>query len=215
MLASANTLIVLFRSRIDVIYSTLNQLYVKPWVRIPPYVGGAITGWFMHGLHQQKTPSSEQEVTLQRRNSNLLRRLATQSFWFLAFLIYIATNFMSYWRSTPSWAVASIMSVGKFIFALCIGGVIIQCSRGHGGILNRLLSARPFLFLSKFCFSIYMLAPIIVVFMFAMRNEPTNFTEIGSGADFLAVIVLAIMSGMLLFTLVELPVHRISNILLK
>ncbi|XP_061401258.1 uncharacterized protein LOC133337009 [Musca vetustissima] len=208
----------LYCKTIDVIYSTLNQLYVKPWVRIPPYFGGAIMGWVMHWLQKTNPHHSEPEQVaseLHDRPSNRFRTIATQVFWLLTFIIYIATNFMSYWRSTPSWAVASIMSVGKLIFALFIGGIIIQCSRGHGGILNRLLSSRPFLFLNKFCFSIYMLAPIIVVFMFALRNEPTSFTEIGSGADFFAVIVLAILSAMLLYLLVELPMQRISNVLLK
>ncbi|XP_073844590.1 nose resistant to fluoxetine protein 6-like isoform X2 [Musca autumnalis] len=200
---------------IDVINSTLNELYVKPWVRIPPYVGGAIMGWLMHFTHRKQSQRIEPEQQLQNTKSNRFNRVGIRSFWLVTFVIYIATNFMSYWRSTPSWAVALIMSLGKFVFALCIGGIIIQCSRGQGGMLNRLLSARPFLFLNKFCFSIYMLAPIIVVLMFGLRNEPTIFTEMGSGADFFAVIVLAIMSGMLLYILVELPMQRISNVLLK
>lgn len=107
------------------------------------------------------------------------------------------------------------MSMGKLLFALCIGGVIIMCACGRGGCLNVLLSARPFLFLNKFCFSIYMLAPVVVVAMFGLRNEPTNFTEVGSGADFFTIIVLSIMSAFLMLMLIELPMQRIANRLLK
>uniref|UniRef100_A0A1I8QBL2 Nose resistant-to-fluoxetine protein N-terminal domain-containing protein n=1 Tax=Stomoxys calcitrans TaxID=35570 RepID=A0A1I8QBL2_STOCA len=198
----------------DVIYSTLNEVYVKPWVRIPPYIGGSIMGWVMYKMQQKRS----QTVGHQEHHQSWLHspnRAMRKIFWMFCFVIYISTNFMSYWRSTPTWAVATIMSVGKIIFALCAGGVIIECSRERGGLFNRLLSARPFLFLNKFCYSIYMVAPIIVGAMFGLRREPTNFTEVGSSCDFIAITVLSIVSGMLLYILVELPWQRVSNILLK
>ncbi|XP_075165922.1 nose resistant to fluoxetine protein 6-like [Haematobia irritans] len=200
---------------IDVIYSTLDELYVKPWVRIPPYIGGATMGWLMYTQQQRKSQMSgnqdHSEPHLKPPRKTYMKRI----FWFLCCMIYISTNFMSYWRSIPTWAVATIMSVGKLIFALFVGRVIIECSRDRGGLLNSLLSARPFLFLNKFCFSIYMLAPIIVVAMFGLRREATNFTEVGSGADFMAIIVLSISSGMVLYILVELPMQRVTNVLFK
>ena len=90
-----------------------------------------------------------------------------------------------------------------------------MCVCGRGGYLNALLSARFFLFLNKFCFSIYMLAPVIVVAMYGLRNEPTNFTEVGSGADFVAVIVLSIASAFIMMMLIEVPMQRITNRLLR
>ncbi|XP_046811025.1 uncharacterized protein LOC111688647 isoform X2 [Lucilia cuprina] len=248
---------------IDVIYSTLNQLYVKPWVRIPPYLGGATMGWLMHTLqqrqqqqqqkrhqhqhqkeqlqqteHQVEQQQQQQHVSVmaeshhpqlhhqhlhhrhhyhenQHEHKEHVRTFGRKAFWLFCIVLYVTTNFMSYWRSTPSWVVATIMSMGKLLFALCIGGVIIMCACGRGGCLNVLLSARPFLFLNKFCFSIYMLAPVVVVAMFGLRNEPTNFTEVGSGADFFTVIVLSIMSAFLMLILIELPTQRIANRLLK
>ncbi|XP_065368852.1 nose resistant to fluoxetine protein 6-like [Calliphora vicina] len=200
---------------IDVIYSTLNQLYVKPWVRIPPYLGGATMGWLMHTMQQRQQQRQQQHQPQQQQKEQLLRTFGRKAFWLFCIVLYVTTNFMSYWRSTPTWVVATIMSMGKLLFALCIGGVIIMCACGRGGCLNVLLSARPFLFLNKFCFSIYMLAPVVVVAMFGLRNEPTNFTEVGSGADFFTVIVLSIMSAFLMLILIELPMQRIANRLLK
>lgn len=179
-------------------------------------------GGLMHQLHtrqRQKVEHQEHQpqtwIPVQQCQDDKGLKVTHRMFWLWCFLLYVVTNFMSYWRSTPSWAVATIMSVGKLIFALTVGGVIIQCSHGRGGILNTLLSVRPFLFLNKFCFSIYMLAPVIVTLMFGLRNEATNFTEVGSGADFFSTIVLAILSAMILFMLVELPMQRIAKMLLK
>ncbi|KAM7343504.1 nose resistant to fluoxetine protein 6-like [Cochliomyia hominivorax] len=238
---------------IDVIYSTLNQLYVKPWVRVPPYLAGATMGWLMHILqqrqqqhHQQQEQHQQtfQKAQLQHTEEHQTEQHANETtetyhlqhqhhrhhhnrhyqhvgtfgrkaFWCFCLVLYVTTNFMSYWRSTPSWVVSTIMSMGKLLFALCIGGVIIMCACGRGGWLNVVLSARPFLFLNKFCFSIYMMAPVLVVAMFGLRNEPTNFTEVGSGADFVTAIVLSIMSAFLMLILIELPMQRIANRLFK
>ncbi|TMW46892.1 hypothetical protein DOY81_008030 [Sarcophaga bullata] len=217
---------------VDVIYSTLNQLYVKPWVRIPPYLGGATMGWLMHTLQQrhqyqqnkqqqqqhqqqQQDENDEQQYPVIRTETHLQAEqqyqrhhnhhhqhsqhqqshnelfvgpFARKTFWFLCLVLYATTNFMSYWRSAPTWAVATIMSLGKFFFALCIGGIIII---------------------------IYMLAPVIVVAMYGLRNEPTNFTEVGSGADFVSVIVLSIASAFIMMMLIEVPMQRITNRLLR
>lgn len=167
--------------------------------------------------HLQPQNQNQQQNQLQQpeyndqSNSSMSRKV----FWLFCLILYATTNFMSYWRSTPSWMVATIMSVGKLLFSLSVGGVIIICASGRGGYLNGLLSARPFLFLNKFCFSIYMLAPVVIVAMFGLRNEPTNFTEVGSGADFFTVIVLSIMSAFIMLILVELPMQRIANRLFK
>lgn len=178
-------------------------------------------GWCMHTFqpHQQQQQAEHQDEHQQHEHSPKRHiywtwRRTSKIFWLLSFVLYIATNFMSYWRSTPTWAVATIMSFGKLFFALWVGGVIVICARGQGGLFNSLLSARVFLFLNKFCFSIYMLAPVVVIAMFGFRNEPTNFTEVGSAADFFSVVVLAIASAFLLYLLVELPLQKISKVLL-
>lgn len=136
-------------------------------------------------------------------------------FWLVCLLLYVLTNFMSYWRSSPTWLVATIMSAGKCLFSVCVGGVIIMCTCGHGRWLNSFLSSTPFRFLGQCCFSIYMLAPLIVVAFFGLRNESTKFTEVGSGADFVAVIVTAMISALLMLLLIEMPIQRIVRLFLK
>ncbi|XP_011191649.1 nose resistant to fluoxetine protein 6 [Zeugodacus cucurbitae] len=236
---------------IDKLHSTLTQLYVKPWVRINPYLGGALCGWLLHHLaqqrrhrhrnHQQRSqqqqqqPQSESHVQTQQQQQSSHRQPCESSaatatadslaagnniswwraaFWLFIGIVYAVANFMSYWRSTPTWLVATIMSFGKLLFALCIGGGILMCACGHGGRLNALLSARPFLLLNKFCFSIYLLTPVITLVAYGLRNEPTSFNETSSGTDFIAVNVLAVVSSFLAYVLVELPVQRVCNKLL-
>ncbi|XP_037954884.1 uncharacterized protein LOC119684825 [Teleopsis dalmanni] len=256
--------------QIDVIHSTLSQLYVKSWVRCVPYIVGVAFGWLMHYYRhhhhhrrrhrhhqqnqqywqrqqQQQQQQQQEQLQYEHRLQKQLQQQEQQQqqvqvqqlehhaqysgvesttvdlrvsvwravFWLFLATIYVFTNFMSYWRSTPSWLVAIIMSFGKLLFAICIGGVILLCAFGHGGYFDALLSARPFLFMNKFCFSVYMVAPVIVFASFGLRSEATNFTEVGSGMDFLAIILLSMAGAFLLVLLVELPMQRIANILLR
>lgn len=136
-------------------------------------------------------------------------------FWSFCVLLYVATNFMSYWRTCPTWLVATIMSAGKCLFSVCVGGVIVMCTCGHGRRLNAFLGGTLFRFLSQLSYSIYMLAPLVVVTVFGLRIEPTKFTEIGSGADFVFVIVISILSALLMVLLLELPMQRIATLLFK
>ncbi|XP_049308007.1 uncharacterized protein LOC105227686 isoform X2 [Bactrocera dorsalis] len=241
---------------IDKIHSTLNQLYVKPWVRINPYLGGALCGWLLHNHAQQRRhryhnhqqqnqqpqpphshshSQSEPHVPTQQQQHQSPNRQPCESsaatatvdslasnniswwraaFWLFVGIVCAVANFMSYWHSTPTWLVATIMSFGKLLFALSIGGGILMCAWGHGGRLNVLLSARLFQLLNKFCFSIYLLTPIITLISYGLRNEPTSFNEIASGSDFIAVNVLAVLSSFLAYVLMELPVQRVCNKLL-
>ncbi|XP_067634111.1 uncharacterized protein [Eurosta solidaginis] len=236
---------------IDVIHSTINQLYVKPWVRINPYLGGALCGWLLyhHGQRRQQqqryhnqqqqshtqTESQPQRQLQQQSSDELAASTATATsatidsllltnnskigywdaaFWLFIALIYVVANFMSYWRSTPTWLVALIMSFGKLLFALSIGGAILMCAWGNGGLLNTFLSAYPFRLLNKFCFNMYLLTPIITMIIYGTRNEPTNFNEIASGTDFIATNVLAVLCSGLAYVVVELPMLRVCNRLL-
>lgn len=164
-----------------------------------------------NGSHEQWTSKAMKVIYTKSSISRWLRL----SFWTFCLLLYVLTNFMSYWRTSPTWVVATIMSVGKCLFSVCVGSVIILCTCGHGRWLNTFLGSMPFRFLGQFCFSIYMLAPLIVVAIFGLRNEPTKFTEVGSGSDFVAVIVTAIVSSFPMVLLIELPMQRIATLLLK
>lgn len=248
----------IYFDRIDVIYTTLNQLYINPWVRIPSYFGGATMGWLMHKLqHQQQQQILLENAQLQHREKHQVivkpgnvttethhlhhqhhqpkyqsqhhchhqqqthkehvGTFGRKTFWLFCIVLFAATNFMSYWRSSPLWVVAIIMSMGKLLFALCIGGVIIMCACGRGGFsrLNVMLSSRPFLFLNKFCFSIYLLAPVVIAVMFGLRNEPTNFSDVGFIADSITAVLWSIIMAFFMLILIELPMQNIANRLLK
>ncbi|XP_030388523.1 nose resistant to fluoxetine protein 6-like [Scaptodrosophila lebanonensis] len=182
----------------DSTYSTLNELYAKPWTRIIPYLAGGFGGWLLH-THGKR---------LQAKGTSLWRR----TFWFFACCVGLATSFMTYWRQTPAPVVAAIMSLGKFVFSITAGLVIVLCSCGHGGLLRTLLNARLWRLFEKFSFGIYLLAPIVIFASYG--GVPTQFSELASGIDLIGIVLLTIGVAALSLLLFELPLQRLAKQLL-
>ncbi|XP_055378338.1 O-acyltransferase like protein-like [Condylostylus longicornis] len=183
--------------QIDVSNSTLEALYVKPWVRVNPYFGGALMGWALYKTNNKGGAKiSFPTLTV---------------FWLTAVVIYLITIFMTYFRNTPSIIVAIIMSFGKMIFGIFIGTIIYLCQQGYGGIFNNMMSSKIFLFMNKFCYSIYMIAPLLIYGVFGTRTEATLFSEMGSFTDLLGINVLSIAASFIAVVLWETPFMKISN----
>ena len=148
----------------------------------------------------------------QHKNTKLnLNRLLVFGFWLISLLVFLITIFMCYWRNTPTIIVSSIMSFGKLIFGILIGGIIFICQHGYGGAFNKLMGSSAFLFLNKFCFSIYMLAPVLISAVFGLRTEGTLFSELASTMDVIGVVGLSILSSILCVIFIEIPFMKFSN----
>ncbi|KAK6965245.1 nose resistant to fluoxetine protein 6 [Biomphalaria glabrata] len=55
-------------------------------------------------------------------------------------------------------------------WALCVAWVIYACHNGHGGIANSILSWKPFLVLSRLTYAVYLLHPLVILFVIYSRR---------------------------------------------
>lgn len=141
-----------------------------------------------------------------------LSSIGRKIFWLCGVIIYLSTIYISYFKSVPNWLVSLIMSFGKLCFGLYTGSVILVCQQpGHSNLFTRVMGSKVFLFLNKFCFSIYLVAPVIVYAAFGFRTESTQFSEMGSGIDFIAIITLSVGVAFFLVILVEIPFQKLSS----
>lgn len=97
---------------------TIDKLYIRPWTRMNPYLGGVLMGWI---LYQCKDKTIEVGSYL------------VKFFWCLCTIIFIGSLFMTYKRDIPTVLFALIHSVGKYTFAVFIGAIILMCNLGYGG----------------------------------------------------------------------------------
>lgn len=95
----------------------MDVLYIKPWTRMNPYLAGTLFGWILF-----KFPNK----------SITIRKSLIVIFWILTSVLFVITIFMSYDREMGTFYCALIHSVGKYLFGLFIGGIILMCRLGYG-----------------------------------------------------------------------------------
>lgn len=83
-----------------------------------PFMSGIFFGWFIYRVNCGKPPT--------------FRYITIRLYWALAVCVFMGTIFMTYKRDLmPIWC-ALMMSVGKFVFGLYIGSIVLMCHLGYG-----------------------------------------------------------------------------------
>lgn len=91
-----------------------------PWTRMNPFLGGAAVGWILYKLNGKTV---------------ILRRHSVVMYWCGSGLLFLFTIFMTYKRDILIVLCATMLSLGKYIFGLYIGSIIMMCHLGYGGKL--------------------------------------------------------------------------------
>lgn len=98
--------------------NNLNDLYTLPWVRMNPFLGGALFGWILYKLRSSKWQPS---------------KLWVMVYWSVAAVVFAYSIFFTYDREITTVSCALMLSIGKYAFGLYIGSIILMCQRGNGG----------------------------------------------------------------------------------
>ncbi|XP_032794863.2 nose resistant to fluoxetine protein 6 [Daphnia magna] len=123
--------------------------YTKPWTRAPPYIVGVWLGWFLHVTKES-----------QKRTSKIILVI----FWTLSSAIILAVIYglVPYLdeNKVPTIDPAISLCYGSLhraAWAIAVGWIVYACTRGYGGFINRLLSWKGFLPLSRLSYCVYLI----------------------------------------------------------
>lgn len=97
---------------------TIDTLYIKPYTRFNPYLGGLLIGYILYKIKDTKIE---------------LKSTTVVAFWTIAVIIFSFTIHMTYKRDVQTWLCSLWFSLGKFSFGLFIGSVVLICQLGYGG----------------------------------------------------------------------------------
>ncbi|XP_046461507.1 nose resistant to fluoxetine protein 6-like [Daphnia pulex] len=141
-----------------------DHYYVKPWTRAPVYLVGIWAGWFLHVTKQSQGRLAKPLVVLG---------------WILSAAVGLAIVYGLAPYVDPS-KVPEVSSLLKMTYgplhrtawAFVITWIIFACSRGYGGIVNRLLSWKGFLPLGRVTYCVYLIHyDFLVAYYSAMRKR--------------------------------------------
>lgn len=142
--------------------ANLNMLYAHPVIRMSPFLGGAFCGWLLYRTRYAKFRPGPVWVAL---------------YWALVAAFFVGSIFYTYNRDITPGLCAILWSIGKFVFGLYIGSIVLMCHWGNGELLKQLFGHALFQHLSKVTYSIYMVSPLVITILHGGKEVSTHFDE--------------------------------------
>ncbi|KAL7734231.1 hypothetical protein ACLKA6_011899 [Drosophila palustris] len=190
-----------FQLSFDAAFATGTEIYTSPFVRILPYIMGAITAWFL-----LEKPGSQQLV---------LSDMQERSCWHFALFIFFSCIYSTIKRDLGSLLAISLFVLGRLCFSLSICWVIAGSAQGRGVWWSRLLEAKGFQHLSRLSYAIYLLNPLVIAFFYSLTSASTHADPFMLCVVTCGFAVIVYLLSILFSLAFEFPYSNLSSLLLK
>ncbi|CAB4021608.1 nose resistant to fluoxetine 6-like [Paramuricea clavata] len=187
-------------------------VYTKPWCRAQPYLVGFILGYYIYR-------SSEQYY-------NRRRRLAV--FWLVTVIGWAVAAALGMWlvygphkyieKGADEWPLAGRVAYGMFerlLWGLVLAWVTYACHFGGGGLVQKFLSAKFWIPLSRLTFNVYLIHIIVIMVMMFGAQGNIHYDFFNIAYYYISAIVLSYVAAYILAVTVEFPLDNLENMVLK
>lgn len=144
----------------------------RPYTHLTAFCIGMATGYFLY-----------KNKTLQ------MNRVSRLLGWLTACLVNLAVVFGVYnWNAyeAPSTSVAVVYAAfSRTAWALGIAWIVTACATGNGGFINKVLSWKAFVPLSRLTFLVYLVHPLLILWHTAYLKKPFYTTQFFTGYLFI------------------------------
>ncbi|GFS97804.1 nose resistant to fluoxetine protein 6, partial [Nephila pilipes] len=141
-----------------------NMVYIRPYTRIGPYLVGIILAYII--------------IKRKERNSGKLSLITLAFGWIVASGVTLTCLFGLYHRDLDAVAASFYGTFNRTCFACGLAWVIFVCIIGQGGIVNRILSWKFWIPLSRLTFCAYLLHPIFQAIFYSSLRTTIQFSHI-------------------------------------
>lgn len=161
-----------------------DKIYDKPWTRLGPYMVGMCVGWFLFKtnckIRMSRVSFTEWKIHL--------RKKYVQSNNFDHFIFFSQTTIVVGWFSASFcllWLIyglynvnlgrlsaAAYSSLSHTAWAMSLAWIVVACSSGHGGYVNKILSAPVIYPFSRVTYCAYLVHPIAIRFV-SLNSDAT------------------------------------------
>uniref|UniRef100_A0AC35TY30 NRF domain-containing protein n=1 Tax=Rhabditophanes sp. KR3021 TaxID=114890 RepID=A0AC35TY30_9BILA len=170
---------------VSVLNDYWNDLYVKPYIRCGPYMIGILVGYF---LYKAKAKFDERMVGSTLNDEEKSRLPIVEIPPKKLYLIWGTNTICGLYSVFGLYNYSLTGDIGMFhrvfytllgrpFFSISLGWVVYACATGNGGIVNRILSWKAFVPLSKITFCAYLMHPLVLQFYNFSRPQPFHFTS--------------------------------------
>lgn len=188
-----------FQLSFDAAFATGTEIYTSPFVRILPYILGAITAWSL----------------VERRSQQELSDIQERSSWHFALLVFFTCIYSTIKRDLSSLLAISLFVLGRLFFSLSVCWMIAGSAQGRGVWWSRLLEAKGFQHLSRLSYAIYLLNPLVIAFIYGLTSSSTHADPLMLCVVTCGFAVIVYLASIVFSLAFELPYSNLSSLLLK
>ncbi|CAH1248349.1 Hypp8112 [Branchiostoma lanceolatum] len=192
------------RKKPDVRYT---EYYIKPWVRIGPYLIGMFVGWVLYKTRGMRASD--------RCDGKMVLWLVSFG-WCSAIASALAVVFGLY--GVYNGAVLSysvnmfFIAIHRSVWAMALGWMVVACYHGYGGVVNTVLSWTFWMPLSRLTYSAYLIHPIVMFVTYHTAESTLHLSTLNVIHYFLGHMMLSYGLAVLVFVTVESPTMNLLKI---
>ncbi|XP_045468559.1 nose resistant to fluoxetine protein 6 isoform X4 [Harmonia axyridis] len=176
-----------------------DKIYDKPWTRLGPYLVGMSIGWFLF-----------------KKNCQLhMNKVVVLVGWTLSTGCLLVLVYGLYGVNLDPISGAAYSALSHSAWALGLGWIVVACSTGYGGIVNKILSAGILYPFSRVTYCAYLLHPIVIRAMAMSMDSPLHLGTIVMLIIFLGQVVASYSLAFFMSIAFEAPTVSMLRIMQK
>ncbi|KAG8035844.1 hypothetical protein G9C98_002970 [Cotesia typhae] len=175
--------------RLDQLWNLMDVVYSPPWMRIGPYLIGIIAGYILTRLNGKL----------------ILKRKILWLFWIIGSMCNIITLFGLYGRHLSIATTAVYVAVSRITWAIGISWLLIACQTNNAGFINKLLSLKVWIPLSRLSYCAYLLNPLLINSIYLQSESAIHIDFLPTKTMFLGIAFMTYFCAYIATILLETP----------
>ncbi|XP_057340517.1 nose resistant to fluoxetine protein 6-like [Microplitis mediator] len=186
-----------YTTMLDQLWNLMDVVYSPPWMRIGPYFIGIISGYILTRL----------------KGKLVMKRKTLWLFWTIGSLCNLLTLFGLYGRHLSIEATATYVALSRITWAIGISWILIACHTNNAGFLNKLLSLKVWIPLSRLSFCAYLLNPLLINSVYLQSESAIHVDFLPTKTTFLGIALMTYLCAYLATILLETPYILLLKVL--
>ncbi|XP_025830740.1 nose resistant to fluoxetine protein 6 [Agrilus planipennis] len=179
---------------------SLDAIYHLPWQRIGPYIVGFITGYILVVKLDMKLKISKRTKTI---------------CWIIFPCINLYIIFGIWGRNLSVEYAAFFMGFSRTFWGVGLAWLFIACCTNHGGTVDKFLSFRGWVPLSKLTYSAYLINPLIMTMFYGTTGSSQHVSLSGMLFDVCATWLCTFFLSLWFSMLFESPYISLTKLVLQ
>jgi len=177
--------------------------YMKPWCRAMPYLVGLYMGWVLHKIRGRKIHIPAPLVAIGWITSALTACL----------VVYGLYDYTAQGIPQPKTVLIIFPMLDRTAWAVCLAWVVFACVTGYGGVVNSILSWKPFIPLSRLTYCSYLVSIDVQTFYWNTQRTAMHIDQTVAVYIFLATLPVIFCVALLFSLAFESPMIALEKIM--